>query len=134
MATKVCIVEDDESIQDVLRIIMKRAGYEATIYSSGRPIMDHTYSTPDVFLIDKQLPGVDGLTVCRHLKDDLVTKAIPVIMMSAYPNIEELSSIAGADDFIEKPFRIDGLLRTINKYVQSAIPIPGTARVSRVSR
>jgi len=123
MAIKVCIVEDDESIQDVLRIILRRAGYEATIYSTGKPILDHTYSTPDVFLIDKQLPGVDGLTVCKHLKGDQETKAIPVIMMSAYPNVDELSILAGADDFIEKPFRIDGLLGTIKKYVQSAVPV-----------
>jgi len=118
MAIKVCIVEDDESIQDVLRIILRRAGYEATIYSSGKPIMDHTYSPPDVFLIDKQLPGVDGVAVCRYLKGDQETKDIPVIMMSAYPNVEELSSLAGADGFIEKPFRIEYLLGTINKYAQ----------------
>jgi CheY-like chemotaxis protein len=122
MAPRICIVEDDESIQDVLRIILKRAGYETTVYASGIPIMEHAYLIPDVFLIDKQLPGVDGLTLCKHLKDDDETKAIPVIMMSAYPNVGDLSILAGADDFIEKPFRINGLLGTINKYVKHAIP------------
>jgi len=122
---RICIVEDDESIQDVLRIILKRAGYKTTIFASGMPILERTYSAPDVFLIDKQLPGVDGLTICRHIKDDEHTRTIPVIMMSAYPNVEELSILAGADDFIEKPFRIDSLLAAINKCVQPAIRATG---------
>jgi CheY-like chemotaxis protein len=123
MALRICIVEDDESIQDVLRIILQRAGYETTVHGSGLPIMEHTYPIPDVFLIDKQLPGVDGLTLCKHLKDEEETKAIPVIMMSAYPNLADLSALAGADAFIEKPFRIDALLGTINKHVPQPIPV-----------
>lgn len=124
MGFKICIVEDDEGIQDVLNIILKRAGYERDIFSDGRAIMEDNYSTPDLFLIDKQLPGADGLAICRHLKDKRTTFAIPVIVMSAYPNVRELSVSAGANDFIEKPFKIELLLATIKKYLPVIEKIP----------
>jgi DNA-binding response OmpR family regulator len=112
----ICIIEDDESIQDVLSIILKRAGYEIKIYSDGKAIMQNDYPVPDLFLIDKQLPEIDGLTICRHLKQNSSTSTIPVIMMSAFPNAKQLSLSAGADDFIEKPFQLDKLLSTIKSY------------------
>ena len=129
MGLKICIIEDDEGIQDVLKIILKRAGYETNVFSDGRAFMDSKCAAQDLFLIDKQLPGVDGLTICKYLKDHLATKAIPVIMMSAYPNTEELSILAGADDFIEKPFTISVLLETLKKYIQ-----PQVTQLSTVAR
>ena len=117
MHIKICIVEDDEGIQDVLKIILKRAGYETDIFSDGRAIMENHCNTPDLFLIDKQLPGADGLAICRHLKDQMATSSIPVIIMSAYPNVKEFTVAVGANDFIEKPFRIETLLATIKKHL-----------------
>ena len=128
MGSKICIIEDDEGIQDVIKIILRRAGYEADIFSDGKAIMENHYLLPDLFLIDKQLPGTDGLTICRHLKDDRNTKDIPIIMMSAYPNVREFSVVAGADDFIEKPFKIETLLGIIRKYLsireEMLVPVP----------
>jgi len=121
MAQRICIIEDDESIQDVLNIILKRAGYETNVFSNGKAIIENHYTTPHLFLLDKQLSGIDGTGICRHLKNNRDTKEIPVIMMSAFPDIEELSIIAGADGFIEKPFQVETLLSTIRKHLQ--IPI-----------
>ena len=124
----ICIIEDDEGIQDVLNIILKKAGYKTEIFSDGRAILGNDYSIPDLFLIDKQLSGSDGLSICRHLKDSRDTKAIPVILMSAYPNIREFSILAGANDFIEKPFKVETLLATIKKHIEKeAIPIQMSA-------
>lgn len=119
MPFKICIIEDDEGIQDVLKIILKRAGYETEIFSDGGAIMENNFSLPDLFLIDKQLPGTDGLTICKHLRDG---NATPIIMMSAYPNVREFSTVAGANDFIEKPFKIETLLATICKHLPVAEP------------
>ena len=128
MSFRICIIEDDEGIQDVIKIILKRAGYQVDIFSDGKRIMENNYALPDLFLIDKQLPGTDGLTICTHLKNGRNTKAIPVIMMSAYPHVREFSVVAGADDFIEKPFRIETLLDTIRKYLpiseETLVPVP----------
>lgn len=117
MEPKICVIEDDEGIQDVLKIILKKAGYQATVFGNGEAIMENRYKTPDLFLLDKQLPGIDGLAICKHLKDDSSTSSIPVIMMSAYPNLRELAIMARADDFIEKPFTIESLLATIKKHM-----------------
>ena len=119
MDRTICVIEDDEGIQDVLRIILKRAGYEVMIFSEGKAIMENGFAAPDLFLLDKQLPDIDGLTICGHLKGDPYTAMIPVIMMSAYPNAKELSEDFGADDFIEKPFQMETLLSTIKKYISS---------------
>jgi DNA-binding response OmpR family regulator len=123
---RICIIEDDEGIQDVLKIILKRAGYETDIFSDGGVVMGTSYAAPDLFLIDKQLPGADGLTICRHLKEKKSTSHIPVIIMSAYPNVREFIVSACANDFIEKPFRIEFLLATIKKHllVTEKIPLP----------
>jgi len=120
MEPTICIVEDDEGIRDVLKIIFKRAGYMATVYPDGKAIMDDHYKTPDLFLIDKQLPGVDGLTICKHLKDGN-SSTIPVIMMSAYPDVKQLALESGANDFIEKPFHIENLLSVVKKYVPLSV-------------
>jgi DNA-binding response OmpR family regulator len=121
MAQRICIIEDDESIQDVLNIILKRAGYETNIFSNGKAIIENHYTTPHLFLLDKQLSGIDGIGICRHLKNNRNTKGIPVILMSAFPDIEELSIVAGADGFIEKPFQVETLLSTIRKHLQTPV-------------
>ena len=83
---------------------------------NGEDLLKNKFTLPDVFLIDKQLSGYDGLDICRHLKNKGRTKNIPVIMISASPNIGSLSKEAGADAFIEKPFEIKDLLRLVNFY------------------
>src|SRR6185369_1570959 len=118
MTDKILIVEDDESILEVLKIILRRAGYETTGFSNGKAVMQDEFDTPNLFLLDKQLAGIDGLDICRHLKERTETKDIPVIMISANPQIGLLSAEAGADGYIEKPFTIEGLLSTIRSHIQ----------------
>ena len=67
-------------------------------------------------MIDKQLSGVDGLDICRFLKSQPETKDIPVIIISASPNIKGLSLQAGAHDTLEKPFHLRTLREMVNKY------------------
>ena len=119
MPRKILIVEDDESILDVLRIILNNAGYKTILYSDGRDVMEGRFEIPDLFLLDKQLSGIDGLDICKHLKENPRTKDIPVIMVSANPHISTLSFEAGADDYIEKPFTIELLLRKVRKQINN---------------
>lgn len=121
MEQVICIIEDDESIQDVLSIILKRAGYEIKIYSDGKAFFQSDCTLPDLFLIDKQLPEIDGLAICKHLKENDSTLMIPVVMMSAFPGAKELCLSAGADNFIEKPFQLDKLLSTIKHYTFKSV-------------
>lgn len=120
MKRKILIAEDDPGTQDIFKLIFEKAGYITKILSSGLPIMKNNYELPDVFLLDKQLVGSDGIEICRYLKSRAETKSIPVIMISATPGTKELAQEAGADDFLEKPFLISNLLSKINAALDRA--------------
>jgi DNA-binding response OmpR family regulator len=114
---KIIIADDDPGIRDIFQIILKRAGYAVTLYANGDMLFRNGYDLPDLFIIDKQLSGVDGLEICRHLKSNTPTKAIPVILISASPYVERYATEAGADDFVEKPFKTQALIKTIEKHL-----------------
>jgi DNA-binding response OmpR family regulator len=107
---KIIVTDDDAGIQEIFRLIFEKAGFETTVLSSGAPLLEDNFDLPDIFLLDKQLSGTDGLDLCRHLKANARTKDIPVIMVSATPDLRILSANAGADDYIEKPFMTKQLL------------------------
>ncbi|MEO6949554.1 MAG: response regulator [Ginsengibacter sp.] len=119
MKKKLFVTDDDESIQDILRIIFESAGYETTIFSNGGDLMASDSVYPDVYILDKQLSGMDGLDICRILKKSEKTKSIPIIMVSASPDLGILAKKAGADDFIEKPFNRGELLDLVAKYAHA---------------
>ena len=109
---KILLADDDPSIADVITLVFE-GEYDITSLSKGDALLNNAFELPDVFLIDKQLPGIDGLDICRFLKGNEATKLIPVIIISASPNIHHLAKSAGADDVIEKPFTIKELRRMV---------------------
>ena len=118
MRKKIFIVEDDENVQDMLRLIFEKAGYDIEISSDGQSVYQERERWPDLFLLDKQLSGYDGLDICKYLKSNEQTRSIPIIMLSATPGIEPLARSAGADDFMEKPFNTSVLMTKVVKYLK----------------
>jgi len=114
---QIILVEDDPGILDPMIIILRNSGYAVTTFLDGVLILNNDFSPPDLFIIDKQLPGVDGLEICKYLKSRKETSSIPVIMVSATPNIHTLGKAAGADDTIEKPFQIHELRDVVAKHL-----------------
>jgi CheY-like chemotaxis protein len=108
---KVMIIEDDPAILDVIGILFTRAGYSIASHANGNFIFEEKFDMPDLFIIDKQLPGVDGLEICKHLKSWLPTREIPIIVLSATPHLQEQIKQAGANVFLEKPFSNKTLLQ-----------------------
>ena len=117
---KVLIVDDDLGIQDAFRIIFERAGYSVTVLSSGNAILEGVFDIPDIFILDKQLSGVDGLDVCRFLKKQKETCHLPIIVVSATPHVARLATDACADDFLEKPFKNKDLLAMVEKHLKNS--------------
>lgn len=117
MKRKILIADDDESIRDIFNIILVKAGYDIEVKEDANEIFKDNFTIPDLFLIDKLLSGVDGLEVCRYLKNNARTSDIPVIMVSASPDIGASAIKAGADDFIEKPFDLAHLLKVIERNI-----------------
>lgn len=115
---KIIIVDDDPAIQDAFSLIFSSEDYEITTYSDAGPLLNNTFSIPDLFILDKQLSGVDGLDLCRVIKERPDTKHIPVIILSASPDIYRLAQKAGADDVLEKPFRIKTLRESVSRQLR----------------
>ena len=117
MKKKILITDDDEGVQDIFKLIFERAGYDVEVLGEAMSILENNYTRPDLFVLDRQLSGQDGLKVCRFLKSQNTTMNIPVIIVSATPGIGKLAEQAGADDFIEKPFQIKDLLGVVEKWI-----------------
>lgn len=116
MKKVIILIDDDPAIQESARLIFEPEDFDMVIYADAEMIMSGRYTLPNIFIIDKQLPGIDGLEICRHLKRQLSTRHIPVIMISANPNTCRLSLAAGADDFIEKPYSINHMRELVEKF------------------
>jgi CheY-like chemotaxis protein len=119
MKKKILVADDDEGIRDIFQIILEQAGFEVELKSNGEDLLQNKFITPQLFLIDKQLSGTNGLDICRHLKTQVQTMHIPVIIISASPDIAAQSKKAGADSYIEKPFEVSYLLKVVNHYVNT---------------
>ena len=117
MKKKILVADDDPGIRDIFKIIFERAGYSIEIKGDAEDVLKNNFTIPDVFLIDKLLSGYDGLDICRHLKKNPATSHIPVIMVSASPDIGITAIKAGADDFVEKPFDLKYLLKVIERNI-----------------
>lgn len=116
---RIIIIDDDPGIQDSISLVFSPAEYDVTIYPDADAVLDGVYKIPDLFIIDKQLSGVDGLDVCKHLKKREDTKHVPIIMMSASPAIGPLAHAACADDFVEKPYTISQLRTLAAKHTSN---------------
>ena len=120
MQRKILIADDDPGIRDIFQIILARAGYDIEVKDDANEIFKNKFRIPDLFLIDRLLSGVDGLDVCRYLKSNDQTSQIPVVMVSASPDIGIAAVKAGADDFVEKPFELSYLLKVIERNLNRA--------------
>ena len=81
---KILIVEDEEDICEVLKYNLQKEGYRISVASSGEETLKTArYLQPHLILLDLMLPGIDGLEVCRLLKNDRQTQSIPVIILTA---------------------------------------------------
>ncbi|MBC7848483.1 MAG: response regulator [Chitinophagaceae bacterium] len=114
---KIVVTDDDPGIQDIFRMILERAGFDIQMISDGHEILNNNFQLPDLFILDKQLSGLDGLDICKFLKAQPSTAHVPVIMVSANPRIAVLSKEAGADNYIEKPFDIKHFLAVIRDHL-----------------
>lgn len=117
MKKRILIADDDPGLRDLFQIILEKAGYDIEIKEDANEIFENKFRIPDVFLVDKLLSGIDGSDICRYLKSNEKTNHIPVIMVSATPDIGIAATNAGADDFIEKPFEITELLKVIERNI-----------------
>lgn len=112
---KIIFVDDDAGINEIAKMILEKEGYDVLMLQEGKSLIDNNFYA-DVIILDKHLPDIDGIELCKLLKNKPGTKSIPVIMLSADPNIKQLAVFAGANDVIEKPFSLKDFREVIAKY------------------
>lgn len=117
MVKKILLAEDDEDIRFILNLVLHEAGYDVKPLPTGSEIVEGKHEWPDLFILDKALPTIDGLAICKYLKIQKETKDIPIIMISSYHKLRSRAKEIGVDDFIEKPFDLKELLKVVNKHI-----------------
>ncbi|HEX3185830.1 MAG TPA: PAS domain S-box protein [Pyrinomonadaceae bacterium] len=119
---RVLIVDDDQRVLELLVDLLKLERYEVAGASDGAEAIDLAHSFgPDVVLSDVVMPRVNGLELCRRLKQDPQTSSIPVLLISGIRKADEAGIEglhAGADDYIDLPFRNEELLVKVARLVE----------------
>lgn len=114
--SSIFVVEDEEDILELLKFNLSHEGFTIRTASSGEEAVKAIAGRPpDLVLLDLMLPGLNGLDVCRYLKKDPATAAIPIVMVTAKG--EEADVVTGlelgADDYITKPFSMKVLIARV---------------------
>jgi DNA-binding response OmpR family regulator len=121
---KILIVDDEEDILELLKYNLSREGYKVSCAASGEETLRAVRSgIPDLIILDLMLPGIDGLEVARQLKNDVKTRDVPIVMLTAKG--EEADIVTGlelgADDYITKPFSPRVLLARVRAVLRRRV-------------
>jgi len=121
---KILVVEDEVDILEVLEYNLSREGYRVLSTRDGdNGVYLARKEAPDLVLLDLMLPGLDGIEVCRRLKDDTLTRRIPIIMVTAKGEESDvvLGLGIGADDYVTKPFSPRELLARVKAVLRRGV-------------
>lgn len=124
----VLVVEDEEDIRELVAYTMLKEGYQVTSVPSGEEALAIAETDPpDLVLLDLMLPGVDGLTVCRKLRESPTTSGIAIVMLTAKGEESDIVGglNVGANDYVTKPFSRNVLLARVRAALRNTVgPAP----------
>jgi len=122
----IIVVEDDLDIRELISFNLANEGHQVFEANNGEVGIDKARNNnPDLILLDLMLPGIQGLDVCRIIKSNQETKEIPIIMVTALGQEEDIVKglETGADDYITKPFSIKVLIARVNAVLKRSIEV-----------
>lgn len=125
MIPKVMIVEDEEPLSLMLRYNLEAEGYAVdTVVRGDEAEVRLRESVPDLLLLDWMLPGVSGIELCRRLRSRELTRALPIIMLTARGEESERirGLVTGADDYVTKPFSVPELMARVRAILRRSKP------------
>lgn len=123
--SRILIVEDDNDIAALIAHYLDKGGYDADIaHEGGRALAMARETPPDLVILDLMLPGLGGLDVCKALRADHRTTAVPIVMLTARGEESEriLGLDSGADDYVVKPFSPNELMARVRALLRRAAP------------
>lgn len=104
---RILVVDDEMGARTLIGIMLERGGFEVLKAQNGREALDmlNDISTPDMFILDVMMPEIDGIQLCRMLRERDDTKLIPILILSARGDAKSViqGMEAGATDYILKP-------------------------------
>ncbi|PTM56869.1 response regulator YycF [Desmospora activa] len=140
MSAKILVVEDERPIADILQFNLSKEGYEVECVYDGDTAVKRVFeAVPDLILLDLMLPGMDGIEVCRKVRQSY---QVPIIMVTAKDSeVDKVLGLEiGADDYVTKPFsnrellaRIKANLRRSKDHDDSSSTPANTLRVGAVT-
>lgn len=123
---RILSIEDDPEMRGLIQLIFERRGHRVIGVKQGDFGLEFLHSLkPDVLLLDLMLPDIDGWEVYEQMKADVELSKIPVIIISARKEEQDAAAghrVVGNDRFIEKPFEVENLIRTVNE-VAELLPV-----------
>src|SRR5919109_3618665 len=111
---RILVVDDEPAVRDALERILRLDGFEVALASDGREaVRSQALAPADAVLLDVLMPGLDGLEVCRRMRD--TGDRTPVLMLTARDEVgDRVAGLeAGADDYLPKPFALEELLARV---------------------
>jgi len=120
----ILVVDDEEDVLELVRYNLDRSGYRVETASSGEEALAKARrKLPDLVILDLMLPGMDGLEVCKRLKNNVKTEGLPIIVLTAKG--EETDVVTGlelgADDYVTKPFSPKVLIARVRRILRRAV-------------
>lgn len=112
----ILVVEDDRSLAEILRYNLEQSGFDVVVCHDGRQGLHQARAKiPSLVVLDLMLPGIDGLEVCRQIRDDAAFRDTKVLMLTARSDETDqvVGFAAGADDYVAKPFYVRVLLERV---------------------
>ena len=119
---RILVVDDNLLNVELVRFILESAGFELSIVNDATQAVDHIRAqSPDLILMDIQLPGIDGLELTRRLKADPETCGITVVAFTAYAmkGDETKMRAAGCDGYLSKPINVATFADQVRGYLQA---------------
>jgi DNA-binding response OmpR family regulator len=115
MAQTILVVEDSSDISRLVRHILAQAGYNVIVAENGPDGWDaFEQSQPDLVLLDVNLPGIDGIELCRRMKKASLSTPVIILTVQAETEAVQRGIRAGANTYLAKPFEINQLMAAIN--------------------
>ncbi len=121
MSKKILIVDDEEDVVDVVKVVLESEGYEVITSENGKKALEVLKTQhPDLIILDIMMPEMDGVEVCSRLRKMEKMNDVPIVMFSAKLSaVDKKESFdAGADGFITKPFNTKGFTTSIRTYLE----------------
>lgn len=111
------VIDDDVATVEAIRLILTIEGFVVSSATSIPPLKNFSSLKPDLIILDVSINGNGGTILCQKLKGNKRLRSLPIVMMSAGIYGRKIAEECGANDYVEKPFELDNLVKTVQKHL-----------------